>query len=343
MSSPSDASVLAKNQRSSILKMPSRDLSQTHILNESPPNRQPLVVILGPTGVGKSKVALQLAERLQGEVVSADSRTFYRGMDIGTAKPPPADQARVPHHLIDVADPDEVWSLAVFQEHARRAIAAIHERGRIPFLVGGTGQYVRAVTEGWVIPRVAQDPHLRVSLAEWAEEIGREGLHDRLAVLDPVAAEKIDARNLRRTIRALEVILSSGRRFSEQRRSGPSPYNTLPLGLTRPRPELYARIDARIEEMLAKGFVDEVERLLARGYSPELPTLSAIGYREIIAYLRDQITLNEAVTRIQRATRTLVRRQANWFKPDDPAIQWFTVDDEVVDRMESAIQNWLST
>ncbi|MBN1148890.1 MAG: tRNA (adenosine(37)-N6)-dimethylallyltransferase MiaA [Anaerolineales bacterium] len=310
--------------------MPSRDLP-------------PLIVILGPTAVGKTEIAIQLAGRLGGEIVSADSRLFYRGMDIGTAKPTQAERERAPHHLVDVADPDQVWSLALFQERARQAIADIHGRGRLPLLVGGAGQYIRAVTQGWQAPQVEPDRRLRAALENWAQEIGEDGLHTRLAVLDPQAAASIDPRNLRRTVRALEVILSSGLRFSEQRRRQPSPYRLLLLGLTRPRPELYARIDARIQDMLAAGFVEEVQNLLEAGYSPELPTLSAIGYREMVAYLSGAISLHEAVQLIQRATRTFVRRQANWFKADDPGIRWFRVEPDTVDVLEVVIRAWLST
>jgi tRNA dimethylallyltransferase len=273
--------------------------------------------------VGKTELAIQIAERLGGEIVSVDSRLFYRGMDIGTAKPTPAEQKRVPHHLIDIAEPDLVLSLAQFQQIARQAIAEIAGRGRLPLLVGGTGQYIRAVIQGWELPKVEPNPGLRAALEDWAAEIGGDGLHQRLASLDPQAAAGMDARNLRRTVRALEVILSSGRRFSEQRLSQPSPYRLLLLGLIRPRSELYQRIDARIQMMIETGLVEEVRALLERGYSPDLPPLSAIGYREIIAYLQGKTTLEEALRQIRRATRIFVRRQANWFKPGDPDIHWF--------------------
>jgi tRNA dimethylallyltransferase len=291
--------------------------------------------------VGKTEISIALAERLNGEIISADSRLFYRGMDIGTAKPGPKERKRVPHHLIDVAEPDQIWSLATFQQRAQQAIDSVHARGRLPYLVGGTGQYLRAVTQGWKIPEVKPDMRLREALEKWAELVGPEGLHTRLASLDPDAAGRIDYRNLRRTVRALEVILTTGRRFSDQRRKGPSPYCLLQLGLMRPRQELYARIDARIEAMLEAGFVDEVRGLLERGYSPELATLSAIGYGEIIEYLQGNITMEEAVTLIKRATRTFVRRQANWFKPDDPDIHWFTIGPDTLEEMERIIRDWL--
>jgi tRNA dimethylallyltransferase len=306
-----------------------------------PDLKLPLIVMIGPTAVGKTKVALQLAERFDGEIVSADSRLFYRGMDIGTAKPVAEELARVPHHLIDVADPNETWSLAMFQQAAHRAIQKIHSKGRLPFLVGGTGQYIRAVTEAWDIPEAAPDHQLRDALQSWAEQIGPLGLHDRLALLDPEAASRIDARNLRRTIRALEVILQTGEKFSSQRSKGSSRYRLLQLGLTRPRPELYQRIDARIDAMLQAGFVAEVQSLLDAGFPPDLPSLSAIGYRQVIQYLQGEIDLDEAVLLMKRITRQFVRRQANWFKLDDPEIQWFQARDETVDEMEAAIRAFL--
>ncbi len=301
----------------------------------------PLVAVVGPTAVGKTEIALQLAERLEGEIVSADSRLFYRGMDIGTAKPTPLEQARVPHHLIDVADPDEVWSLAVFQQAANAAITEIQARGRLPFLVGGAGQYIRAVVEGWEIPRQAPDHRLRETLEQWAGEIGPDSLHNRLGVLDPQAAERIDPRNLRRTVRALEVIFHTGRRFSDQRLRGPAPYRTLTLGLMRPRPELYARVDARIQTMLEAGLVAEVQGLLAQGYSPDLPTFSAIGYKQILDHLQGHGSLEEAVVQIKRLTRQFVRRQANWFKESDPSINWFQFNDETEDEMVKLAQEWI--
>lgn len=283
----------------------------------------PLVVILGPTAVGKTEISVQLAKALDGEIISADSRLFYRGMDIGTAKPTVTDRNRVPHYLIDVTQPDEPWSLALFQRAAREAIAEIQRRGKLPFLVGGTGQYIRAVTEGWQPPPQQPDPRLRLALEQWAVDISPAGLHSRLAVIDPDAAGRILPGNLRRTVRALEVIFSTGQRFSIQQRKTGSSYTVLQIGLTRPRVELYSRIDTRIETMLQNGIVDEVQQLLSQGYSPELPGLSAIGYRELGAYVRGELTLEEAITQMKRLTRQFVRRQANWFKLNDPGIQWF--------------------
>ncbi len=306
-------------------------------------NKLPLILIIGPTAVGKTELAIQLAERLPsgGEIVSADSRLFYRGMDIGTAKPTRAEQRRVPHHLIDIANPDEILSLAVFQQKAREAIAGIHIRNKIPLLVGGTGQYIRAVTEGWNPPEVKPDERLRDELGRLKDEKGIYWLHEELGTLDPVAAQKIDPRNFRRTIRALEVILTTGRKFSEQRGQSESPYRLLPIGLTRPRAELYARVDQRIEGMFANGFLDEVKHLLAQGYSPSLPTMSAIGYRECIRVVNGELNEEQAKAEIRRATRVFIRRQANWFKESDPNIKWFKVEEGVVEEIEAYIRNSL--
>jgi tRNA dimethylallyltransferase len=299
----------------------------------------PLVVIIGPTAVGKTEIALQLAERFDGEIVSADSRLFYRGMNIGTAKPSTEELARVPHHLVDVDDPRDTWSLTIFQRAAVEAIAQIHTRGRLPFLVGGTGQYVRAVTEGWEVPQQAPDTAMREALERWAVRVGGDGLHHRLAVLDPEAARQIDARNVRRTIRAMEVILLSGRRFSEQRIRSASPYTLLMVGLKRPRVELYRRVDARIQAMLEAGLVEEVHSLLRQGIPLNTPTMSAIGYREIALYLRGRLTLQEAVVLIKRLTRRYIRQQGAWFREEDPNIHWFDVGPDTVRDIEALIRS----
>jgi len=300
----------------------------------------PLIVILGPTAVGKTETAVRLAGRLGGEIISADSRQFYRGMDLGTAKPTPAERSRIPHHLVDVIAPDEPWSLAQFQQAAFQAIDAMHPRGRLPFLVGGTGQFVRAIAEGWDIPPQQPNPRLRAVLAAWAGEIGSEAFHQRLAVLDPPAAALIDYRNVRRTIRAFEVIFHTGKRFSAQRRRHAPRYRLLQIGLMRPRADLYARIDARIDAMLAAGLLEEVRGLLAR-YPGDLPAFSAIGYRELVRHLEGACTLDEAVAAIRRNTRQFVRRQANWFKQDDPDIHWFMAEADPLAGIEQLVRGFL--
>jgi tRNA dimethylallyltransferase len=281
-----------------------------------------LVVIVGPTAAGKTTLSIELAEAMGGEIVSADSRQIYRGMDIGTAKVTAAERARVPHHLLDVVPPDQVLSLAEYQALAYAAIADIQARGRLPFLVGGTGQYIQAVVEGWSIPAVAPQPELRAELEAKASAEGAEALHGWLAALDPAAAARIDYRNVRRVIRALEVCLVTGQPITELQRKNPPPFDILRIGVTRPRPELYERIDARVDQMMAAGLLDEVRRLDVAGYAWELPAMTGLGYRQIGEYLRAEVSLDEAVARIKQGTRRFVQQQYNWFRLADPALRW---------------------
>ena len=281
-----------------------------------------VLAIVGPTAVGETALALRLGAACGGEVVSADSRQIYCSMDIGTAKPTPAERATVPHHLVDIVDPDERLTLAQYRERAAAAIADIWSRGALPMLVGGTGLYVRALLEGWTVPEVPPDPELRAQLAATAECEGAETLHARLGMVDPDAAARIDARNVRRVIRALEVYAHTGEPISRQQAKQPPAYRVLMLGLTLARPQLYARIDSRIDAMLAAGLIEEVRGLLARGYTPELASMSALGYREIAAHLRGDLDLAQAVALIRRSTRRFVRQQYNWFRLEDTHIHW---------------------
>jgi tRNA dimethylallyltransferase len=279
-----------------------------------------------------------LGQHLPIEIVSADSRYLYRGLDIGTAKPSPAERAAVPHHLVDVTTPDRPWSLAEYQAAALAAVAGIIARGRLPVLVGGTGQYVRAVVEGWQLPPGDPAGQARAELEQRLRESGLAALVQQLQQVDPASAARVDLRNPRRVIRALEVALTTGRSFVALRGRQPPPYQFLWAGLTLPRAELYARVDARIEAMLAAGFVAEVERLVARGYGWDLPAMSALGYRQIGAYLRGETDLPTAILAIRRATRQFVRRQANWFKPGDPDIHWISADQTVVANLAEFIR-----
>lgn len=303
-----------------------------------PTPKPPLIVIVGPTAVGKTELSIELALRLNGEIISADSRLFYRGMDIGTAKPTCEEMRGVPHHLIDVANPDETWSLALFQQKAHETIEEITRRGHLPFLVGGTGQYVRAVTEGWTPPEVEPDARLRAVLETLASEHDIYWIHDKLRKLDAPAAAKIDPRNLRRTIRALEVIFTTGKPFSTQRSQEEARYRVIGIGLKRPRAELYERIDRRIEAMFERGLVNEVAGLLAKGYSPTLPGMSAIGYREAAAVVRGELSEELAQAQIKRLTRIFVRRQANWFKESDPSLHWFEAGSINLDEVETYLR-----
>ncbi len=300
-----------------------------------------LVAIVGPTAVGKTEVGIGIAEALEAEIVSADSRLIYRGMDIGTAKPNGEQLSRVPHHLIDIAEPEESWSLAQFKHAADEAIAEVQERDRLPLLIGGTGQYVSAILEGWLPPPRSPDDALRNTFENFAAENGPLALHARLEAVDSQAAKSIDPANVRRVARALEVYELTGSPLSEQRRSNPPDYRIVRLGLNLPRPELYARIDERIDRMLERGLVDEVQVLLDRGIELDHPPMSAIGYSQIGEYLRGNGTLEEAVAEMRRLTRQFVRRQANWFKADDPTIEWYEVGEGTTERLVDRIKTWL--
>jgi tRNA dimethylallyltransferase len=295
-----------------------------------------LVVIVGPTAVGKTATSIAVARMLDAEIVSADSRYLYIGMDIGTAKPSLAERGGVPHHLIDVTTPDRPWSLAQFQGAALEAITSIHARGRLALMVGGTGQYVRAIIEGWQVPPGQVGGPVRAQLEQSLAEEGLASLTTRLRQIDPDSAAQIDLRNPRRVIRALEVVLTTGQSFVAQRRRGQPPFAVTMFGLRLPRSELYARIDARINGMMSAGLLDEVRRLRALGYDWQLPAMSALGYRQLGEHLRGEVTLAEAVTRIRSATRRFVRRQANWFKPNDPAIHWIDAENDAATAIARA-------
>ena len=300
---------------------------------------RPLVIIVGPTAVGKTDLAVEVAENLKGVIISADSRYLYRGMNIGTAKPDEEQLNRVKHYLIDAANIEENWSLAVYKGKALSAFETVWENNKLPFLVGGIGQYIRAIIEGWQIPERKPNSHLRQILKKIAENEGRESLHLKLGIIDLQAATRIDYRNLRRVIRALEVSLTTGKRFSEQRTRGKIDFHYKLIGLIRPREELYQRIDKRIEIMLEEGLIQEVRGLLEKGYSLKNPPLSAIGYREIINFLQGEIELEEAVRLIKRRTRKFVRRQANWFKQNDPRIRWFDMNKGTVQKIIEYIKS----
>lgn len=294
----------------------------------------PLIVIVGPTAVGKTALAVQLCQRYSGEIISADSRQIYRGMDIGTAKPTPAERSAARHHLVEIIEPNRRLGVAEYQSLAYAAIEDVLRRGRIPFLVGGSGQYVYAVIRGWKVPRVPPDHQLRAELEAEAQRVGAYALHARLAVLDPRAAARIDYRNVRRVIRALEVCLKTGKPISAQQDAQPPPYRVLQIGLTMPREQLYMRVDARVDRMMAEGLLDEVRGLMAQGYNLTLPAMSGLGYRQLGEYLAGRVSLEEAVRRIKKETHRFVRQQYNWFRLDDPAIHW--VDVNSADAFEAA-------
>lgn len=302
---------------------------------------RPLIAIVGPTGVGKTRLAVSVAAEVRGEIVSADSRQVYRGMDVGTDKPTEEQRKLVPHHLVDIVSPDDEFTLAQYQDSAYQAIEDVLSRGKVPFLVGGTGLYVRAVLEGFVIPRVRPNPPLREKLREEAEREGAEALHDRLQKVDPEAASRIDARNVRRVVRALEVYEELGRPISSVQERRPPPYRILKIGLTMPREQLYRRIDERVDSMVERGLLSEVQELVAEGYGYDLPAMSGLGYRQMGMYLRSEVDLPTAISQIKTQTHRFVRQQYKWFRLDDDTIQWFDMADEPHHEIKALILEFL--
>ncbi len=284
-----------------------------------------MIAIVGPTAVGKSQLALQLAQYFPAEIISADSRQVYRYMDIGTNKPSPAERAAVPHHIIDVVDPDQEFSLAMYLQLATEALKSVREKSKLPLLVGGSGLYVWSLLEGWKIPHVPPDRKLRRELEARAAQEGSEKLYRELQSVDPVAAEKINPSNIRRIIRALEVYHSLGLPFSQLQRKEPLGFPVVLIGLTRERSELYRRIDERVDKMIQDGLVEEVELLLRKGYSLSLPSMSGIGYKQIGQFLQGEMTLPEAIARIKYETHRLARHQYAWFRLSDRRIHWLNI------------------
>ena len=297
-----------------------------------------LLVLIGQTAVGKTALSLKLAAKFNGEIISADSRLFYRGMDIGTAKPSVAERGDIPHHLIDVCNPDETLTLAEYQRRAYKTIDTVVKNGRLPILVGGTGQYVKAVVEGWGIPEVVPHPELRVAL----EALGQDELARWLRCLDPIAAERIDSRNVRRVIRALEVTLVTGQPITTLQQKTPPPYRIAILGLDRDREQLYERIDMRVDQMIEQGLIKEIEQLRDAGYGRSLPAMSGLGYKQLWAYLDGEMSLEEAIERIKFETHRFARQQNTWFRRDNPEISWFDMGEEGVETAVLAfVQEWV--
>ena len=302
-----------------------------------------MIVIVGPTAIGKTTSAISLAELIGGEIVSADSRLLYVGMNIGTAKPSYREMQCVPHHLIDVTTPDKPWSLAQYKIAANNVISDIQQRRNIPVLVGGTGQYVRAIVEGWNIPPIPEDNKIRDELVAYAERHGSMILHEKLMRLDHEAAESIDPRNIRRIIRALEVCITTGKTFSQLRTKTRPNYDIYMIGLTMDRTELYKRIDTRIDKMFAIGWVEEVRGLVDKGYTQDMSSMSALGYRDVVSHIHGEIDIAETKRRIRKASRRLVRRQASWFSTDDVSINWYEMRQFSITQLHTNVTNWIST
>ncbi len=308
-----------------------------------------MIAIVGPTAVGKSELALHLARHFPLEIISADSRQVYRYMDIGTNKPSLADRALVPHHIIDVADPDEDFGLATYHQLTFEALKGIQQRGKLPLLVGGTGLYVWSLVEGWKIPRVPPDREMRRALETRAKQEYGQSLYGELQNIDPLSAAKIDPRNIRRVVRALEIYRVAGQLPSQLQRKEVPNFPVLVIGLTQERSQLYRRVDERVDEMIRRGLVEEVQQLLEKGYSPVLPSMSGIGYKQIIQFVRGEMTLAEAVDKMKHETHRLARHQYAWFRLNDSRIGWFGVTERNgkasivgMDKIKALIEGFIS-
>ncbi|WP_214629793.1 tRNA (adenosine(37)-N6)-dimethylallyltransferase MiaA [Paenibacillus agaridevorans] len=292
--------------------------------NATDRKRQPLLVLIGPTAVGKTALSLTLAQQWNAEIISGDSMQVYRGMDIGTAKLPLAERGGIPHHLIDICDPEEPYSAADFQAGARAAIEHISSRGKLPFIVGGTGLYIESLCYNYQFADNGSDEAFRAEQDAYATEHGSDALHAKLKEIDPEAAERLHPNDLRRVIRALEVHHLTGQTFSEQQagQKKESPYELCIIGLSMDRATLYRRIEARIDEMLEQGLVDEVKDILSRELPPHAVPMQALGYKEIADYLQDNCSYEAAVERLKRDTRRFAKRQLSWFRHMKD-IHWF--------------------
>ena len=289
------------------------------------PDRIRLLAIVGPTATGKSDLSIRLASEFRGEIINADSRLVYRGMDIGTAKPSPEEMARVPHHLINLIPPTQSYNLADYLRVARTAIRDIADRGAIPILVGGSGQYVWALLEGWNVPEIPIDTQLRAELEQLLAQRGLDFLQHQLLRLDPVADSKVDMQNPRRVLRAVERAIATGDAMAGATKSDQPPYDTLIIGLSATRDVLRSRITRRIDAMLEAGWLDEVRALAGMGIGVKTQSMYSIGYREMLQYISGEIGLDEAKELTVKATVRLVDSQENWFKKFDSRIKWFDI------------------
>ena len=290
----------------------------SEVLPQTKPN---LLVLLGPTAVGKTALSIELAQALDAEIISGDSMLVYRGFDIGAAKPTLEERKDVPHHLIDVREPSERYSVQDFQQEAAACIADIASRGKLPFLVGGTGLYVQALVEGYAFNAAGGDAAYRAKLQRLAETQGAGALFTMLETVDSKAAQTVDAKNVRRVIRALEVA-HGGRESISREKANEPPYHAFVIGLARPRAELYERINQRVLLMMEQGLVREVQGLLAHGIPRDAQPMQGIGYKETAAYLAGEYSLEEAVDTIQKATRHFAKRQLTWYRRM-PYIHWY--------------------
>ncbi|MFV9509759.1 tRNA (adenosine(37)-N6)-dimethylallyltransferase MiaA [Tepidibacillus sp. LV47] len=308
--------------------------------------KEKLLVIVGPTAVGKTELSIEIAIRFQGEIISGDSMQVYKGMDIGTAKIRPEEMKGIPHYFIDEYEPDYFFTVAEFQQRAIQKITEINQRGHLPIIVGGTGLYIKSVTHHYRFSKDSMNKTYRHQLQEWLKIHGKEALHKRLEEVDPESAKKLHVNDTKRVIRALEVYHTTGKTMSEilKEQQIQTPYHLLMIGLTMDRKKLYDRINRRVDLMVQQGLVEEVQRLLKKGYDETLNSMQGIGYKEIILYLKGKVTLEEAIEMIKQATRRFAKRQLSWFR-NMPGIHWFDLTNNTLEEKEKITQKiseWLA-
>lgn len=301
----------------------------------------PLVIIQGPTAIGKTGLAIEIARALNGEIIGADSRQIYQHMDIGTAKPTTEEREQAVHHVVDFLRPDSYFTLAQYQEKAYQAIDDVIADGKLPLLVGGTGQYLTATEEGWSIPQVPPNEEIREALYAEVERIGVDAFHAKLEAVDSEAAEKIHPNNVRRVVRALEVYQEMGTPISVLQRKKPPPYRLKLIGLKMERESLYAQADFRVDKMMDTGFLEEVRTLLDMGYNRDLPAMTALGYREMVAHLLDDVSLEETVQLTKFSTHKFIRRQEIWFRGHDNGILWHNIENMNRKQLIDDIADWM--
>jgi tRNA dimethylallyltransferase len=300
-----------------------------------------MIVVCGPTGIGKTRTAIHLAQQFKGEIIGADSMQIYRHMDIGTAKPTPADQACVRHHMVDIVDPETAYDAARYARDAGKVVQTLHDRGVVPVVAGGTGLYIKALVYGLFNSR-PPDPDIRRKLEQSADAHGSAYLHAQLTACDPQAASGIHINDRFRIIRALETYQATGRPISahqQAHRFARPRFATFKIGLTMPRADLYARIDQRVDQMVSEGLLEEVRRLLAKGYDANLKSMQSIGYRHMIDHLYNGVAWDETLRLLKRDTRRYAKRQFTWFRAD-PDIEWITPAD--IGTLLPAIQSFLA-
>ena len=317
-------------------------MKESHV-PEKNAKRIPIVIFVGPTAVGKSKIAMNIAQLFNGAIINADSRQIYKYMDVGTAKPSKEDRSMIDHYLFDLVDPNDEYNISKYLTDARESIISINKTGKLPLIVGGTGQYIFGLVDGYITPEVPPNYLFRERMDNKAQTEGSIKLWQDLNTLDPVSANSIDHRNIRRVIRALEVFHETGKLFSELKTRVSTLYDELIIGLYMDRQFLYTQIDNRVDEMISLGWPAEVKKLLDMGFTENLSSMSSLGYREIASYVKGESDLENVVSKIKTLTHRFARQQYSWLRPKNRNVEWIDVNDEYfMSHIKSKIVQYLS-